>query len=283
VHKHANVQERIAKIIVEGYRTWGVRKVFLEGAFSTVDLSVFESIPSEARGVLLKRLIAEGELSGPERAAVWLMETDLADHLKGSPFQLIGMEDPRIYRDNLAAFRRIQAGRKAGLQELALMRRLQATMQLGGPNLLTAQLDRAEALIRLKLTPSDYEAYLKTREAVPSSPALDPVISAGEAFYELVDVRSDIFLRQARTKVPAATGPRLLVVGGFHTPRMAETLRRDGQTFVVLTPHVTGSGNGPLYERRLMESISALQIVRPFERAFPTPKNPTAEQLQIGR
>jgi hypothetical protein len=283
VHNHPEVQERIAKIILQAYSRWDVRKVFLEGAFNTVDLSVFESVPKETRTALLRRLIQDGDLSGPELAAVWLMESNLSDRTHGSPFQLIGMEDARVYRRNLDAFRQIQQQRETGLQELTILRNLQNSVRLGGPNVFTAQLDRTEALIRLKLTPADYAAYLKARDAVPSSPGLDPARKAAESFYELVDSRSDIFLNQAERKVPASTGPRLLVVGGFHTVRMAETLRRQGRTFVVLTPHITAGGNEPLYERRLMESISALQIVRPFNKSLPHPTNPAADHLRLGR
>ena len=52
-------------------------------------------------------------------------------------------------------------------------------MQLAQHNPMIEQLARTESLLRLKLTPTEYDAYLKERALVPSTPALDPARLAG--------------------------------------------------------------------------------------------------------
>lgn len=259
VHKHPEVQGHIASLILQGYRQWGVKKVFLEGAFTGVDLSMFHRLPDQTRSMLLTRLVQNGDLSGAELASVLLTETEWSNP-RPSPFELFGMEDPKLYRQNIAAYQQVLASREEALQEILSIRRLQSAMNIPQPNILTQQLDRTEALIKLKLTPLDYGAYLQDKAVLPSSPRLDPAIRAAEKFYELVQRRSLVFLKQAQKQAPASPGPRILVVGGFHTPIMADYLRKSGHTFVVLTPHVTEAGYEPLYEEHMMESVSALNV-----------------------
>ena len=103
VHRHPEVQAHIADLILHGYEQWGVRKVFLEGAFTTLDLSVFHRVPNKTRPLLLERLIRDGDISGPELAAVTVNEREWCDP-PVSPFQLFGMEDPKLYRQNVRAY-----------------------------------------------------------------------------------------------------------------------------------------------------------------------------------
>lgn len=259
VHKHPEVQSHIAAAILHGYDHWGVRKVFLEGAVNTVDLTVFHRLPDETRNILLSRLINAGDLSGPEMAAVMMMEREWRNP-PVSPFQLVGIENAKMYRDNLSAYYDVQANRERALYKLTEIRRLQASLQMDKNSLMMRQLDRTEALLKLKLSPAEYDEYCQSRIAIPSSPELDPTLQAAERFYRLVQLRSEVFLDQAQRKFPAGAGPRVLVVGGFHTLRMASYLRARGRTFVVLTPNITQGGSDELYERRLMETISALKL-----------------------
>jgi hypothetical protein len=265
VHKHPEVQSRIAAVVMEGYQKWGVRKVFLEGAFSTVDMSMFQNVPEEARELVLNQLTQRGDLSGPELAAVMLMKQELeSPETYSSPFQLIGMEDPRVYRQNLAAYQEVQASKTVAMQALQNVRIMHRELGLRADHPLVLQLSRTESLLQLRLTPSDYSDYLVNQNQKPSSPALNPAIEAAERFYQLVDERSRVFLRLANSKVPASPGPRILVVGGFHTPAMAEELRKQQRSFVVLTPQITRSGLAGVYQKRLMESVSALRVGTPL-------------------
>jgi len=258
VHHHPEVQSHISSLILLGYRRWHVNKVFLEGAFSRVDMSIFHRVPRTTRALLLSRLVTEGNLSGAELAAVLLTEEEWSNP-PVSPFQLIGMEDPKLYEQNLAAYRDVQTLQQQGLEELTSMRRLQNSLQLQGVPVLAEQLDRTEALLRLKMTPSEYVVYLQNKVAVPSSPRLDPAIAAAERFYRLAQARSQIFLKEAKKKVPASSGPRILVVGGFHTALMGEELRKEGRSYVVIAPAVSESGFDSLYEKKIAESVSAIQ------------------------
>ena len=229
----------------------------MEGAFTPLDLSLFHRVPKKTQVLLLERLVQEGSLSGPEVAAIHIMEREWSDP-PVSPFQLFGMEDPALYRQNVQAYQAVLEGRQRALEALVPIRRLQETMHLPEPNALLEQLARTEALLHLKLTPSDYEAYLKGRELVPSTPVIDPVIRAAEMFYQVVERRSQVFLETAARKVPASSAPRILVVGGFHTAFMAASLRMEGRSFVVLTPAVTAREDDDLYEKNLMETAHVL-------------------------
>ena len=254
VHNHPEVQLHIASLILYGYRHWGARKVFVEGAISRVDLSVFHRIPEATRTALLHRMLRQGDLSGPEMAAELVGEVEWSNP-PVSPFQLIGIEDPTLYRQNLEAYQDVQRRQKNALQKLELIRGLQNDVGIGRHTRLARQLDRTEDLVRLKVTPMEYAAFLHARNATPSVPEVDAAIGAAERFYRLVDLRSRTFLQQAAKKVPASAGPRIIVVGGFHTDAMAEQLRRENKTFVVLTPRVTRSGYEELYEKHLAQSI----------------------------
>jgi hypothetical protein len=257
VHRHPYVQTQIATLIERGYEQWGVKKIFMEGAYTGVDLSVFHRVPSKTQTFLLEQLLKDGHLSGPELAAVHIMEHEWRNP-PVSPFQLFGLEDPKLYQQNVLAFQAAVAQRDRALEALVPIRRLQETMHLPQPNALMDQLDRTEALLRLKLTSSEYEAYLKGRALVPSTPILDPAIRAAETFYQLAEERSRVFLDNAAKKVPASMAPRILVVGGFHTAYMAACLRNTGRTFVILTPAVTARAEENPYEKNLLETANIM-------------------------
>ncbi len=264
VHRYPHVQSRIASLIVRGYQDWGVRKVFVEGAFTPIDLSVFHRIPNKTKSFLMERLLKDGEMSGPEVAAVFIMEREWRDP-PTSPFQTFGMEDPKLYLENVLAYRSVLAQRDRALEAVSTIRRLHASMNLPERNPMSEQLNRVEALVRLKLTPVEYEAYLKTKAQTPSSPALAPALKAAEEFYRLVQLRSRVFLMEASRKVPASTAPRILVVGGFHTAAMADLMRQANWSFVVLSPVVSAEGNEePIYEQRMRKTADVLaQAIRP--------------------
>jgi hypothetical protein len=263
VHRHPEVQKQIAALILQGYNAWGVKKVFLEGAFTTLDLTMFHRVPKKTQTLLMERLVKDGELSGPELAAVMIMEREWRDP-PASPFQIFGLDDPVLYRQNVAAYESVLSLRDRALAELVPIRRLQDSIHLSGPNRVDQQLNRMDALLHLKLKPSEYDAFLKDKVDVPSTPVLDPAVRVAEEFYRLVQLRSQTFLAQTMKKVPASASPRILVTGGFHTAYMAECLRRQGHSFVVLTPIVMSPEENPVYERRLKETSNTLaQAVLP--------------------
>jgi hypothetical protein len=257
VHRHPSVQLQIAALIERGYDAWGVKKIFMEGAFTGVDLSVFHRVPTRTQNFLLDRLVKDGHISGPELAAVHIMEKEWRNP-PVSPFQLFGLEDPKLYQKNVLAFQSVMEQRDRALAELVPIRRMQETMHLPEPNAMLAQLDRTEALLRLKLTSSEFEDYLKNRALIPSTPILDPAIHAAEQFYQLAKQRSRIFVENAAKKDPASSAPRILVVGGFHTAYMAARLKEQGHSYVILTPAVTGQFEENPYEKNLLETANVM-------------------------
>jgi hypothetical protein len=261
VHRHPEVQGKIANLILFGYAHWGARRVFMEGAFSKVDLTVFHRLPENARHALLKRLMSDGNISGAEFAAVTVMEEEWRNPPVW-PLQLLGMEDARLYGENLQTFRDLLGQRENALRELDSLRRLNDEMQLPQPNILGDELALARSLLLLRLTPQEYELYLAARGALPDSPQLRPALRLAEKFYDVVNKRSSAFIKEASRKLPAGSGPRVLVAGGFHTAFMARQLREEGVSFVVLSPTITQSEDHKTYEKDLLDSVGTLDFSR---------------------
>lgn len=57
VHRNPDVQTQITALIMHGYRRWGVRKVFMEGAFVLLDLSLFHRIPKQILPEVVRRQV----------------------------------------------------------------------------------------------------------------------------------------------------------------------------------------------------------------------------------
>jgi hypothetical protein len=261
VHHHAEVQGKIATLILYAYEHWGARRVYTEGAFSKVDLTVFHRLPEATRHELLERLVHEGNLSGPELAAVMVGEREWRNPPIW-PMQLVGMEDVGLYTANLRVFRDLQRQREGAIREVESLRRLNAALNLPEPNILGSELDRAKSLLELRLTPADYALYLSGRSTLPDSPQLQPMLHEAEKFYELVNERSVAFLKESSRKLPAGNGPRVLIVGGFHTAFMTEQLRQQGSSYIVLSPSITQAGNRKAYEKQLLNSMDTLDCSR---------------------
>lgn len=247
VHRHPEVQDHIAAMLLYGHSAWGLRNVFIEGAFGPIDPAQIESLTTES-APLAERL-QEGEISGAEVAAAMAPEHAL---------HLIGIEDENVYKENLAAWARMEDQRDAALRELHTIRFVQNTLDLNSAAFSPDQLDRLELLLRLQLKPAEYAAYLASPRDIATSHVLSDAIETAETFYRLAEERSRIFLERA--EAADTSGPKVLVVGGFHTAAMGAALRARGQTYVVLSPRVTESGYDGLYAQRLRESVSALKI-----------------------
>jgi hypothetical protein len=254
VHRNPDVQSRIASLIIYGYRKWGVKKVFMEGAFVPLDLSLFHRIPRQFLPELVKRLVKEGDLSGPEVAAVRIMEHEWSNP-PVSPFQLFGMEDPQLYRQNVMAYQTVLARRKRALYDISSLR--QKYQILGAPSENSSEqgLDLLEKLLRLKLTPKEHEIFLMYKDVAPSTPGLDSAVEAATEYYRLARLRSRGFLKNALQKAPASPAPRILVVGGFHTDDMAALLRSQHRSFIVVSPVVASSKGDTIYQQRMQDTV----------------------------
>lgn len=253
VHRNPEVQARITALILHGYQQWGVRKVFMEGAFKPLDLSLFHRIPKSLMPALVQGLVRDGDLSGPEVAAVRIMESEWSNP-PVSPFQLFGLEDPELYRRNVLAYRSVLQRRPQALNDLDALRI--NTQLLGESEEESGHgLDLIEKLLRLKLTPKEWEVFVMYKDAAPSLPALDSAIEAASQYYQLARLRSRAFMKRAAAQAPASNAPRILVVGGFHTADMAALLRRQHRSFIVLSPIVASSSGQRVYQQRMRDTV----------------------------
>lgn len=228
LHEHLEAQGAITAILLYGRRAWGTREVFVEGAQGP-----------------LERSSLRAEHSGAERAV--LMDTEQS-------LSLVGIEDWDVYRENLSAYFQTRRLQKAALHELDTIRVLGRTLDVKATS---RPWDRLERMIRLELRPQEYADAMETPTLL-RSPSLAQALESASQFYRLATHRSSIFL--AKSAEVNALGPRILVVGGFHTPDMADALRQKGESFVVLTPRITRMGDDKRYAKRMEESLSALRL-----------------------
>ena len=165
-----------------------------------------------------------------------------------------GLEDEETYRANVAAYEAEEKDRSEALEEIETAQLLQNAMDA------TASPSWAEIkrLVQLRMKPGEYAEYQKHPFRFASASSLARAVESAELFYELAGRRSAIFL--ANAKRLHQSGPQVLVIGGFHTAGMAETLRREGVSFVVLSPKVTQGGFEELYSQGMHQTISALKL-----------------------
>lgn len=254
VHRNPGVQTQITALILHGYRRWGVTKVFMEGAFLPLDLSLFHRIPKQVLPELVRGLVHDGDLSGPEVAAVKIMEREWSNP-PVSPFQLFGLEDPQLYRRNVMAYREVLVRRGQALYDIASLRQKYELLGDSDQGGAVQGLALLEKLLRLKLTPKEYEVFMMYKDAAPSTPGIDSAVEAASEYYRLARLRSQAFMKIAKLKAPASSTPRILVVGGFHTDDMATMLRREHRTFIVLSPVVSTAAGGTIYQQRMQDTI----------------------------
>ncbi len=229
LHEHIEAQGAIASILLYGRRAWNLETVFVEGACGPLNPAAFER-----------------NASGAQRAA--LMDPDRT-------LSLYGIEDWSLYTENLKAYQNTKRLEKAALDELETIQRIRQA--LGSRD--SSRWDRLRSLVRLEWLPKDAIAFWQQGgSGVIQSPALAQATQVAETFYRLADLRSEVFLDKSNEK--HVSGPRVLVVGGFHTTAMAERLRQEGKSFVVLTPRITRVDGEERYAERMQESLSALRL-----------------------
>ncbi len=245
VHRHPEVQGNIAALVLYGSHHWGLQDVYLEGAEAGARVGIF---PERSTGSL-REAVQSGLLSGAEMAAA--LEPD-------SPLELRGLEDPELYRENVEAYEHSERLREPALRELNTAQFIRKSLDLETDILSDEEKARLIKMLELRLKPADHASFEKNPYAAPGSSELNEAIQAAETFYALADQRSAAFLKNAQ--FPSRGAPRLLVVGGFHTEKMASLLRREGRSFAILSPHITQTGYDGLYARGMRQTISALKL-----------------------
>jgi hypothetical protein len=226
VHSHAEAQTRIATLLQKGWAEWGVSTTYIEGAFCAIDSD---------------EIMKTDTPSGAELALREIPAT------KAHPFQLIGMESPELYRENVAAYADVMEGRDAALMELS-------AYDSSGVAALTK-------LLNLRVTPAERAQAMSKVSSFRLSPDADKTIKAAERFYEVADKRSLVFL--ANVEQDHAGGPHVLVMGGFHTRLVCDQLRRQGKSFVVLSPTLQQPADSTLYAAKMRATIQAVVSARP--------------------
>jgi len=221
IHKHPEAQRHIAEVIERFHAAWGIQSVYLEGAFSDVTPVGCQEGESSMEG---------GHLTGAEWAACQI----------GSDLHLYGLEDPTLYRLNLIAYHQARRAQEIGLKEWL-------------PN------EQLQSLLSLRMTPSSYALFEQQKNAVENVSWLHNAgIEAAERFYELALARNNVFIDRLVNSL--ITGPKIVVLGGFHTADLLEKLRQHQKSYVVLSPTVTYAADPDLYAKRLDESISTLLV-----------------------
>jgi hypothetical protein len=175
-------------------------------------------------------------------------------HGQTADYEFSGLEDQDTYRANVAAYEAVEKDREEALQEIETAQLVENTFDASS----TSPWAQIKRLILLRLKPAEYADYIQHPFRPAGHSALARAVQSAERFYELADRRSDIFL--TKVKEHHGSGPQVLVVGGFHTVSMAETLRREGISFVVLAPKITQGGYDDLYSRSMHQTISALKL-----------------------
>jgi len=247
IHLHPEAQANIAAVLLFVHAHWGVRNVLVEGAYAGQPVSVDRWTGNNHQA--LRSALQEGSLGGPEMAAAMAPGRDLA---------LAGLEDPELYRQNLQAFDGVRQEVTDAVNDLKTLEVMQRSLDMTQTRFSEEELQTMDLLVHLKMKPAEWSTFQKASFAMPESTALAGALAKAQMFYRLADMRSQFFLKAAEASESA--GPKVLVVGGFHTAAMAARLAQEGKSYVVISPQITQSGFEDLYEHRMQESISALKL-----------------------
>jgi hypothetical protein len=272
LHANVGVQKNIAAIL---YRLLRLNKtssllVCVEGASGEGDVSLLRSLPGPIRHgfeamLLHKAYLTGAELAATEAAADWpQQQVVIWSRIKGwftgpsrnapvslSPIQLWGVDDPDLYRKNWRAAKFVDKNRFA---VLATMRQTKGMIMEGAAKPLQQQLTLLTKLLMLRLQPKEYKDYLKGRSLNPKGPPLfEKAIEAGETYYVAAEARSVAMANNLLSKMGRRLGYTVLVTGGFHTQEIAESLKKAGVSYVVVTPRVQVLDQDDAYRARLRE------------------------------
>lgn len=91
---------------------------------------------------------------------------------------------------------------------------------------------------------------------VPTEDHLEAARADFGRFYELVGQRDEAFVDNARRIMDRENvSAAVLVAGGYHTAHLTELLRREGTSYIVLTPVVTDTTDHAKYEELLLSHL----------------------------
>lgn len=272
LHANVGVQKNIASMI---YRLLRYNKlprllVCVEGASGEGDVSLLRSLPRGVRllfnDMLLYRAYLTGaELAATEAAAEIAQQQAVWGHrvkeffgtgngpapVTLSPILLWGVDDPELYRRNWRAAKIVDKQRYGALQYVKDTRQ----MLMGGADpVLREHMNLLVKMLLLRLQPTEYYSYLKTRHLNPTGPAIyESTLKAAEEYYDMAEKRSVAMADNLLKRMGNTPGYTALVTGGFHTEEIGVQFRKRGVAFMVVTPRVTTLDQDRAYLNRLRE------------------------------
>ena len=243
VHSAPEIQGKIAAIILYVHHHWNSRRTFIEGAFAPIGPPPFPIFTAERGELCANELLRRGWLSGGELAAALISRSTA----RPGAFEVIGVDDPALYRRQIETFEALAAVKDA------------AVRQLNKPGVVRGDDDRAwlTRLVELRLRPADAPRLAAYSRLRIRDPFVRSACDVAVTYYRLTDRRSLAFFE--RMLAQAAEGPAILVTGGFHTPAITRLLRRRNKSYVVLRPTSTQSMDANVYHDCMRTTSASLQ------------------------
>jgi len=102
LHCDYSVQKNISGIIKELADKYAVEKIYVEGGIGEIKTDWINLVKEQSRGKVLENLVKMGRLSGAELYAIG----------SGNKVPLYGLEQEKLYSENMARYRVIKAGGK---------------------------------------------------------------------------------------------------------------------------------------------------------------------------
>lgn len=258
IHCHPEAQGKIASMLLYAHHRWNCKTAYVEGAFGDVGPPPYPIFTAQRGDLSANQLLLMGRLSAGELAAALVTA---GAQRRPSAFRVIGMEDYSLYRQQLETFQALLQVQRPAIRRLR-------------PISKSWRHDRIAKTVRLftlRLRPQEYQAY--TPETF-SDPVLENAQKLAERYYELAEKRSHRFIQ--RTGLYRDKAPCLIVTGGFHIPTLTQSLRRQGKSYVVLSPKISQPMDRGIYRKSLTESLDVLK-----RSTVPQPWAPNVRSLQL--
>lgn len=135
------------------------------------------------------------------------------------------------------------------------------------------QLELKEKLVRLKLTPQEWEKYKST----PSPVRSEASFKSFESFYEAAEARNAALSTNLKNKLFETSAPlSILVAGGFHTMGLRQLLADGDITFINVTPKLSKGEGGS--DNEYLNVFTREKT--PLEQLFEAPKISMVETLK---
>ncbi len=110
-----------------------------------------------------------------------------------------------------------------------------------------------QRLMNTKLDQLGYEENI-----IEYKPYLENANQDLKEFYALVSQRDSGFIDRANQNIKEDNNTAFMIAGGYHTQNLTQLMRKEGYSYLVLTPHIDHETNHTQYEKILLESLNIL-------------------------